>query len=58
MDKPVRLSVLRHGKRLAVELKTPPRWDLLPPSPPEPPAPVAPAAPPAPPAPPPPKHAL
>ena len=45
MDKPVRLTVLRHGKRLAVQLKTPPRWDLLPPVPPAPPAPLAPAAP-------------
>src|SRR5581483_7127056 len=47
-DKPVRLTVLRHGKQLAVQLKTPPRWDLLPPVPPAPPASLAPAAPAAP----------
>ncbi|HJU09187.1 MAG TPA: PDZ domain-containing protein [Rhodanobacteraceae bacterium] len=48
IDKPVRLTVLRHGKQLAVQLKTPPRWDLLPPVPPAPPAPLTPAAPAAP----------
>jgi C-terminal processing protease CtpA/Prc len=47
-DKPVRLTVLRHGESLAVELKTPPRWDLLPPAPPAPLAPLAPPAPAAP----------
>ena len=48
IDKPVRLTVLRHGKQLAVQLKTPPRWNLLPPAPPAPLAPLAPAAPAAP----------
>ena len=54
IDKPVRLTVLRHGKQFAVQLKTPPRGDLLPPLPPEPPAPTAPVAPKALPLPPPP----
>ncbi|MBS0431997.1 MAG: PDZ domain-containing protein [Proteobacteria bacterium] len=48
-DKPVHLAVLRHGKPLAVDLKSPPRWDVLPPLPPLPPAPPAPVAPPSPP---------
>jgi C-terminal processing protease CtpA/Prc len=50
-NEPARLTVLRHGKPLAVELKTLPRWNLLPPAPPvAPAAPPAPSAPPAPPA--------
>ncbi|HWG10435.1 MAG TPA: PDZ domain-containing protein [Rhodanobacteraceae bacterium] len=54
-DKPVRLTVLRHGRPLAVDMKSPPGWDVMPPLPPEPPtpppAPKAPASPPPPPAP-------
>ncbi len=57
---PAHLAVLRHGKRLALDLKLPPRRDLLPPEPPDPPEPPAPpsrvaGAVPAPPAPPVPK---
>lgn len=47
-DKPSRLTVLRHGKPVAVELKVPPSLDLPPPIPPLPPEPAAPALPAAP----------
>ena len=58
MDKPVRLTVLRHGKPLAVDMKSPPGWSAMPPLPPMPPAaPPAPVAPPSAPAPT-PKHAI
>lgn len=54
-DKPVRLTVLRHGRPLEVDMKSPPGWDVMPPLPPEPPAPPlapkAPVSPPPPPAP-------
>lgn len=65
-DKPVAVTVRRHGKTLALAFKAPPRWMALPPPPPPAPpappspsvppmssAPAAPAAPPAPPPPPP-----
>ena len=62
-DQQVRMAVRRHGKTLALNMKVPPRWNLLPPppppAPPPPPVPpnapkvVAPPAPPTPPAPPP-----
>lgn len=62
-EQQVRMAVRRHGKTLALNMKVPPRWNLLPPppppAPPPPPVPpnapkvVAPPAPPTPPAPPP-----
>src|SRR5690348_6530949 len=58
-EQQVRMAVRRHGKTLALNMKVPPRWNLLPPAPPPaPPPPVPPnapkvAAPPAPPPPPP-----
>jgi membrane-associated protease RseP (regulator of RpoE activity) len=62
-EQQVRIAVRRHGKTLALNMKVPPRWNLLPPppppAPPPPPVPpkpsriVAPPAPPTPPAPPP-----
>lgn len=59
-EQQVRMAVRRHGKTLALNMKVPPRWNLLPPPPPPapPPPPVPPnapkvAAPPAPPPPPP-----
>ena len=60
-DQHVRIAVRRHGKVLALAMKVPPRWNLLPPPPP--PAPPTPPTPPkapkvaAPPAPPPPPPA-
>lgn len=60
-EQQVRMAVRRHGKTLALDMKVPARWNLLPPPPPPlPPAPPVPpnppkvAAPPAPPTPPPP----
>lgn len=54
-NKPVTVGVRRHGKTIALALKSPPRGMLLPPPPPPPPPmPAAPPAPPAPHAPPPP----
>jgi membrane-associated protease RseP (regulator of RpoE activity) len=60
-DQEVHMAVRRHGKTLALNMKVPPRWNLLPPppppAPPPPPVPSTPskvAAPPAPPSPPPP----
>jgi hypothetical protein len=58
-EQQVRMAVRRHGKTLALNMKVPPRWNLLPPPPPAPPPPPVPpkapkvAAPPAPPPPPP-----
>jgi len=59
-EQQVRMAVRRHGKTLALNMKVPPRWNLLPPPPPPapPPSPLPPsvpkvAAPPAPPPPPP-----
>jgi len=68
-DRRVRIAVRRHGKTLALAMKVPPRWNLLPPPPPPaPPAPpptppkapkaVAPPAPPPPAPPPPPTSAM
>jgi len=62
-EQQVRMAVRRHGKTLALNMKVPPRWNLLPPPPPPPPAPPPPPVPPnapkvaAPPAPPPPPPA-
>lgn len=46
-DKRVQVALRRHGKNLALAMKVPPRWNLLPPPPPPPP-PVPPAPPKAP----------
>lgn len=46
-DRQVRIAVRRHGKALAMNMKVPPRWNLVPPPPP--PAPPVPPTPPAPP---------
>lgn len=55
-DKPVAVTVRRHGKPVQLALKAPPRWLLSPPppppAPPPPPVPPKPATPPSPPAPP------
>jgi membrane-associated protease RseP (regulator of RpoE activity) len=57
-EQQVRIAVRRHGKTLALNMKVPPRWNLLPPppppAPPSPPSPPKVAAPPVPPTPPPP----
>ncbi|TAN02540.1 MAG: PDZ domain-containing protein [Rhodanobacteraceae bacterium] len=52
-NKPVDVTVRRHGKTLTLVMKVPPRWNVIPPPPPPPPplppaAPQAPVAPPAP----------